>query len=142
MPALNRIILVGNLTRDPEVKFLPSGSAHVGLGLAVSHKYKTKDGAEKEEVCFVTCDAFGKTAENCGKYLAKGSLVLIEGRLKFEQWEKDGQKRSAHKVTVERIQFLSQRKAEEDYNQDTKPAASPAEEAAKTGAVDDSELPF
>ena len=106
MASYNRVILLGNLTRDPEVRYLRSGKAVTDLGLAVSAKYRTQDGTQHEEVCFVTCVVYGKQAENCGKYLNRGRQVLVEGRLHYEQWEKDGQKRSTLKVVADRVQFL------------------------------------
>ena len=106
MASYNRVILMGNLTKDPEVRFLPSGRAVAAIGLAMSSRYRTQDGQEKEEVCFVNCEVYGKQAENCGKYLSKGRQVLIEGRLRYEQWEKDGHKRNALKVLADRVQFL------------------------------------
>lgn len=106
MADMNRVFLVGNLTRNPEVRYAPSGNAVSDLGLAVSRKYRGKDGQEREETCFVRVTVWGKTAENCDKYLSKGSPVLIEGRLKYDEWEKDGQKHNRLSVVAERVQFL------------------------------------
>lgn len=107
MASLNRVFLIGNLTRDPEVRYLPSGAAVADLRLAVSRKYKTQQGEDKEETCFVSVSAWGRQAETCGQYLSKGSPVMVEGRLRYEEWEKDGQKNNRLTVTAERIQFLS-----------------------------------
>ncbi len=105
----NKVILAGNITRDPELSYLPSQTAVVQFGLAVNRKWAGKDGQNKEETCFVDCVCFGKTAENINKYLSKGSPVLVEGRLQFDTWEaQDGTKRSKHKVNVERFQFVGQ----------------------------------
>lgn len=101
----NRVIIAGRLTRDVEVKYLGSGSAITDLGLAVNHTYNRKNGEREEEVCFVDVTVWGPQAESCEKYLSKGKTVLIEGRLKLEQWETDGQKRSKHKIVADRVQF-------------------------------------
>jgi single-strand DNA-binding protein len=108
MASLNRVFLIGNLTRDPEVTYLPSGRPVAKLGLAVSRKYTSSaDNEQKEEVCFVNVVVWGKQAEPCGQYLVKGRPVFIEGRLQYVEWKtKDGQKRSGLKVVAERVQFL------------------------------------
>ncbi|MEM7263634.1 MAG: single-stranded DNA-binding protein [Planctomycetota bacterium] len=102
----NKVILVGRLTRDVEVKYLGSGMAVTDLGLAVNHNYRRQDGEMVEETCFVDCTVWGKQAESCSQYLSKGRGVLVEGRLKLETWETDGQKRSKHKVSADRVQFM------------------------------------
>lgn len=103
----NKIILAGNLTRDPQLSYLPSQTAVVEFGIAVNRKWTGKDGEKKEEVCFVDCRAFGKVAETLNKYLTKGKPVLVDGRLSFESWmAQDGTKRSRHRVVVENFQFL------------------------------------
>ncbi len=107
MASLNRVFLIGNLTKDPEIRYLPSGTPVGDLRLAVSRKYRTKQGEDKEETAFVSIAVFGAQAEPCGKYLRKGSPVLIEGRLRFEEWERDGQKNSRLSVIADRVQFLS-----------------------------------
>jgi len=114
MANYNKVILIGNLTRNPQLSYLPSQAAVVDFGLAVNRKWKSQDGEDKEEACFVDCRAFSKQAENINKYLNKGNPVLIEGRLTFDSWTaNDGTKRSKHRVTVERFQFLpSQEKVE------------------------------
>jgi len=109
----NKIMLMGNLTRKPELSYLPSQTAVVDFGLAVNRKWKSKDGQSKEETCFVDCRAFGKTAENISKYLDKGSPLFVEGRLTFDSWtSQDGSKRSKHRVTVDSFQFLGKAKSE------------------------------
>ncbi|MSR18522.1 MAG: single-stranded DNA-binding protein [Phycisphaerales bacterium] len=110
MASFNRVILMGNLTRDIELKQLASGQSVAKFGLAVNNKFKTKDGELKEEVTFVDCEAWGRQAEVMKQYLTKGRPVLIEGRLKLDQWEdKDQQKRSKLFVVVENFQFVGAR---------------------------------
>jgi single-strand DNA-binding protein len=107
MASYNRVVLLGNLTRDPELRYLPSGMAVVDAGLAVNDRRKTPDGQWVDETTFVDVTFFGRTAEVVGEYLTKGSQVLIEGRLKLDTWEtSDGQKRSKLKVIAERMQML------------------------------------
>lgn len=112
MATLNRVILIGNLTRDPELKFLASGSAIGTFAIAVNSKYKQGD-AWKEEVSYFDIVTFGKTAQAVLDHVGKGQSVLIDGRLRQERWEKDGQKRSAVKVIADNVQFLSRKEAEE-----------------------------
>ncbi len=103
----NKVIIVGNLTRDVELKYLPSGSAVAKIGLASNRKYKKQDGSNAEETCFIDASLFGRTAEVADQYLKKGSQVLIEGRLNFESWtDANGQKRSKHTITAESMQML------------------------------------
>lgn len=108
MSSFNKIILIGNLTRDPELRYTPKGSAIAKIGIAVNRIWKSESGEKKEEVTFVDIDAFGRTAENCAQYVKKGSLILIEGRLKLDQWDDKatGQKRSKLGVVAESVQFL------------------------------------
>ncbi len=107
MASFNKVILAGNLTRDPQVSMLPSNTPVCEFGLATNRKWRSQSGEMKEEVCFVDCRAFGRQAETLGQYMSKGKPILIEGRLKFEQWEaKDGGKRSRLSVVVETFQFL------------------------------------
>src|SRR5204863_5187719 len=87
MANFNKIILVGNLTRDPQLKYLPSQMAVVDFGLAVNHKFRTKTGEDREEVCFIDCSCFGKGAEIINQYCQKGKPILVEGRLKYDTWE-------------------------------------------------------
>ena len=107
MANFNKIFLMGNLTRDPQLSYLPSQTAVVEFGLAVNRRWKSKEGEDREETCFVDCRAFGRTAENINKYLSKGRPLFIEGRLTFDSWTaQDGSKRSKHRVTVDTFQFL------------------------------------
>jgi single-strand DNA-binding protein len=104
---LNRVILAGNLTRDPEVRYTASGLAVAELGVAVNDRYKNKAGEWVETPCFVDVVVWGRQAETSGEYLGKGAPVLIEGRLQLDQWESaQGEKRSKLRVRAERVQFL------------------------------------
>jgi single-strand DNA-binding protein len=109
MASFNRVILMGNITRDFEVKYLQSGMAVTELGLAVNDRRKNQQGEWVEETTFVDITLWGRTAEVAGEYLSKGSPVLIEGRLKLDQWEKEGQKHSKLRVVGERMQMLGGR---------------------------------
>ena len=110
MASFNRVILVGNLTRDPEIKYIPSGTPVCELGLAVNDRRKNQNGEWIEETTFVDVTLWGRTAEVASEYLSKGSPVLIEGRLKLDTWEtNDGQKRSKLRVVCERMQMLGGR---------------------------------
>lgn len=104
--SLNKVLLMGNLTRDPEVKYTPKGTAVCDLGLAINDSYKAQDGTIKETTTFVDVEVWGRTAENCKQYLTKGRPVFIEGQLRLDTWEQDGQKRSKMKVRADRVQFL------------------------------------
>lgn len=107
MANFNKVILVGNLTRDPQLSYLPSQTPVVEFGLAVNRRWRAQDGQQREETCFVDCRAYGRQAETINQYLAKGRQTLVEGRLQFDTWEgQDGQRRSKHRVIVERCQFL------------------------------------
>jgi single-strand DNA-binding protein len=109
MANFNRVILMGNITRDIELKYLQSGMAVTEIGLATQHRYKNQSGEWIEEPIFVDVTLWGRTAEIVSEYLTKGSPIFIEGRLKYETWETDGQKRSKLKVVGERIQFIGGR---------------------------------
>lgn len=111
MANFNRVILLGNLTRDPQLRYLPSQMAVVDFGLAVNHKFRTKNGEDREEVMFIDCSAFGRQAEVINQYCTKGRPLLVEGRLKFDTWEdkQGGGKRSKHAVVVENFQLLGGR---------------------------------
>ena len=104
--SLNKVLLMGNLTRDPEVKYTPKGTAVCDLGLAINDSYKAQDGTIKETVTYVDVEVWGRTAENCKQYLTKGRPVFVEGQLRLDQWEQEGQKRSKMKVRADRVQFL------------------------------------
>ena len=107
MANLNQVFLIGRLTRDPELRYVPSGKAVANLGLATSRVFTTQDGERREEVCFVRIVVWGKQAENCSQYLNKGSQIFVEGRLQSRSWEaEDGTKRNTLEVVARRIQFL------------------------------------
>lgn len=110
MASFNRVMLLGNLTRDPEVRHTPKGTAVGDLGMAISEKYKTQDGVEKEEVVYVDVVVWGRQAETCKEYLTKGSPIFVEGRLQLDQWEsQQGEKKSKIRVRADRVQFLGGR---------------------------------
>ncbi|MBI4698196.1 MAG: single-stranded DNA-binding protein [Nitrospirae bacterium] len=105
----NKVILIGNLTKDPEVRYTPQGTSVCSFGIAVNRRYKQGD-EQKEEVTFINVVVFGKQADTCGQYLNKGSSVLVEGRLQERRWEtEDGQKRSRHEVVAQSVRFLPKR---------------------------------
>src|SRR5262245_29727776 len=107
MASLNKVILLGNLTRDPELRYAPNGTPVARFGLAVNTSRAGQGDERKEEVCFVDIVAFGRQAETASEYLSKGRPALVEGRLQWRSWEgQDGQKRSKHEVIAERIQFM------------------------------------
>jgi len=106
MANFNKVILAGNLTRDPQLSYLPSQTPVVDFGMAINRRWRGQDGEQKDETCFVDCRAFGRQAETINQYLSKGRPILVEGRLRFSSWEKEGQKRSKLSVTVERFEFL------------------------------------
>ena len=107
MASCNKVFLIGNLTRDPEVRYTATGTPVANLGLATSRKYKSKEGELKEETCFVTLVAWGRQAEVSAEYLKKGSPIFVEGRLVYRNWETaNKEKRSTLEVRIERLQFL------------------------------------
>ncbi|HDZ22847.1 hypothetical protein LCGC14_0203450 [marine sediment metagenome] len=107
MANYNKVILMGNLTRDPQLSYLPSQTPVVEFGLAINRKWKSQDGEQREETCFVDCKAFGRQAETLNQYMRKGRPILVDGRLQLSQWEdQSGNKRSKLRVVVENFQFL------------------------------------
>ena len=107
MANLNRVLLMGNLTRDPQLSYLPSQTAVVEFGLAMNRVFRKQDGSEGKEACFVDCQMFGKRAEAINKYVKKGDPLFVEGRLKLDQWTaQDGSKRSRLRIFVENFEFL------------------------------------
>lgn len=119
MSSLNKVFLLGNLTRDPELRYAPSGAAVASFGLAVNRKYKQGDEL-KEETCFIDITVWNKQAETCTEYLKKGSAVLVEGRLNYRSWEtNEGQKRSKLEVVAINIQFMP-RPGQTEGNQEQK----------------------
>ncbi len=102
----NKVLLMGNLTRDVELRHTSGNQPVANIGLAVNRRWRTPEGEQREEVTFVDCEAWGKTAENMSKFFSKGRPIFLEGRLKLDQWEKDGQKFSKLKVVVENFHFI------------------------------------
>ncbi len=131
MASFNKVILVGNLTRDPELRYTPRGTAIAKIGLAVNRVWTNEAGEKKEEVTFVDVDVFGRTAENVGQYMRKGRPILIEGRLKLDQWDdkQTGQKRSRLGVVAEAVQFLGTNPPQ--ANASPAPASAPAAAAVE-----------
>ena len=157
MASYNRVILLGNLTRDPELKFLPNGTSVANFGIAMSERYTDRQsGEQKENVCFVDVEAWGRQAEVVNEYLTKGSPIFIEGSLKFESWEtEDGTKRSRLRVRAFRIQLIGGRRDGDEMGggyADAQPAAAPtqadsyqeapAPEASSTSSATEDDIPF
>jgi len=114
----NKVILIGNLTRDVELRYLPSGQALAKCGIATNRRYKDASGMQKDETMFIDFTVWGRSAEIANQYLHKGSRVLLEGRLTLEQWtDQNGQKRSRHSITVENLKMLDRKGENEGYNQ-------------------------
>jgi single-strand DNA-binding protein len=132
MVSVNRVILAGRLTRDPETRFTPAGTAVTGFSLAVNRRYKVNNEV-KEEVSFFDIVVFGKQGENCAEYLSKGRPILVEGRLKQRSWESDGVKRSKVEVVADNVQFLGSPRA---AAAEGAPGSEPAPEAP------DDDIPF
>ena len=148
MASYNRVVLMGNLTRDPELRYIPSGTAVSEIGLAVNDRVKRND-QWVEEATFVDVTLWGRTAEVANEYLSKGSPVLIEGRLKLDTWEKEGQKRSKLRVVADKMQMLGGRdggggrggRGGGSYNE-AAPSAHAASSAAPPAGPPDDEIPF
>ena len=135
MASFNRVVLVGNLTRDPELRYIPSGTAVSEIGLAVNDRIK-KDNQWVDETTFVDVTLWGRTAEIANEYLTKGSSVLIEGRLKLDQWETDGQKRSKLRVVADRMQMVGGRG-------EGRPSGSvPQYQSSESQGPPDDDIPF
>ncbi len=151
MANFNKVILAGNLTRDPELRYTPKGMAIAKIGMAINRKWKNEAGDVKEEVTFVDVEAFGRTAENIGQYFKKGRPIFIEGRLKLDQWDdkQTGQKRSKLGVILENFQFMDSKGAGGDDGGAEAPRSRPAPSAPKTESPDadgpppeDDDVPF
>ncbi len=140
MPDLNKVLIAGRLTRDPELRYLPSGAAVCSMGIAVSRRYRTKDGEQKEETTFLDVETWNKSAEFCGENLKKGRPVLVDGSLKSESWEdkNTGSKRSKIKINAMRVNLLDW---DSNKTNVTKPAPA-ANDAPLQGAIPEDELPF
>lgn len=137
MPNLNKVMLMGNLTRDPEVNYTPKGTAVGSLSIAINDSYKAQDGTVKETVTYVDIEVWGRQAENCKQYLVKGRPIFVEGKLKLEQWEQEGQKRSKLKVIAERVQFLGGA-----AERTSKPAETDTPHRDTPPPPDDDSIPF
>ncbi len=136
MTSFNKVILLGNLTRDPEVRYTPNGIAVASFAIAVNRKYKQGD-ETKEEVSYIDIVVFGKQAESCGQYISKGDSVLIDGRLQQRRWEtEDGQKRSKVEVVAQSVNFMPKRSSS------SLGASQGHAEPAPEVPVDDGEIPF
>jgi single-strand DNA-binding protein len=148
MASFNKVILMGNLTRDPELRYTPKGTAIAKVGLAVNRVWTNEAGEKKEEVTFVDVDIFGRTAENVGQYMRKGRPMLVEGRLKLDQWDdkQTGQKKSRLGVVAETVQFLGGAPAAGEGGapaapRATRPAAAAPEPVDAEPPADD-DVPF
>ena len=143
MASFNKVILMGNLTRDVQVRYTPSGSAVAELGLAVNRDYKNGNGEKVAETTFVDVTVWGRTAEIAGEYLAKGRSVMIEGRLTTDQWEdkQSGQKRSKTKVVCENMTMIGG-KGNGGQSQPQTQSTEPAPSYAPGETFDDSDVPF
>lgn len=140
MASFNKVILVGNLTREPELRQFNTGGSVTEFGLASSRKFKKKDGSMDEEVLFVDCKAWGKTGEVIQQYLGKGSPILVEGRLVLERWEdREGNNRSKVLVNVESFQFLN---SSPDNQKPAKQGSRKPVENDYDDDMDDDEIPF
>ncbi|MEE8190736.1 MAG: single-stranded DNA-binding protein [Candidatus Scalindua sediminis] len=143
MANLNKVFLIGNLTRDPELRYTPSGTAVASFGIAVNRTWTGQSGEKKEEVCFVDINMFGRRAEVINEYFSKGNPIFIEGRLQFNQWEtKDGQKRNTLRVVAENFQFIgstAKRVAETEMPGETNTSNKQSMEPTD---VSDEEIPF
>ncbi len=107
MASFNKVLLMGNLTRDPQLSYTPSQTAVVDFGVATNRKWTAQDGGQRDETCFVDCRAFGRMAENINKFFSKGKPIFLEGRLTYDSWTaQDGTKKSRLRITVENFQFL------------------------------------
>lgn len=147
MASFNRVFLMGNLTRDVELKQTAGNQQVAEIGLAVNRRFKDREGADREEVTFVDCEAWGRTAEVMAKYLAKGRPVFIEGRLKLDTWQdQSGAKRSKMRVVVENFQFIDSRggggNAGGGGGGEERSGKAAAREPAATAQYDDNDIPF
>ena len=152
MVSLNRVLLIGNLTKDPELRYTPSGTPVASLRLAVNSSFKDQAGQRKEETCFITIIVWSRQAEICNQYLKKGRSVFIEGRLIYRTWEAEGKTRSTMEVRADRVQFLGSpggpagQRAGGDEAGEALPeevrAPAPAVEPAAGGDEADADVPF
>lgn len=149
MASLNKVLLMGNLTRDPELRYAPNGNAVTTFTIAISRAFNTTTGDKKEDVCFVRIVAWGKLAQTCGEYLFKGRPVFVEGRLQSRSWQaQDGTKRNTMEVVAQTVQFLGKGKSQESKD-GAGPETHAGEFAVEHGseemafnAKQDEEIPF
>ena len=151
MVSLNRVLLIGNLTKDPELRYTPSGTPVANLRLAVNSSFKDQSGQRKEETCFVTIVVWSRQAEICQQYLKKGRSIFVEGRLLYRSWEAEGKTRSTMEVRADRVQFLGapsgapaggvREEADAGEPHDEMRAEEPAAEAVPEGGAD-ADVPF
>ena len=144
MASFNKVLMLGNLTRDPQLSYTPNQTPVVDFGVATNRRWTAQDGSQREETCFVDCRAFGRQAETLNKYMSKGRPIFIEGRLTFDTWTaQDGTKRSRHRVTIENFQFLP---GTGGPGQDRGPGGGPtgSQSAGQPdgGATSDDDIPF
>ncbi|MHC4709832.1 MAG: single-stranded DNA-binding protein [Planctomycetota bacterium] len=144
---VNKVFLMGNLTRDVELKYTPSDQPVANIGIAVSRRYRTRDGEDREETTFVDCEAWGRTAEVMNQYLAKGRPVFVEGRLKLDQWEdrETGKSRSKLRVVVENFQFVDSPGGARGGNHPQPAGATTGQPAPRGGPhepVKEDDIPF
>lgn len=134
MPSLNKVILLGNLTRDPELRHTPQGGAVCSFGLAVNRRYPSASGEMREETCFVDIDVWGRQAESCANYLRKGAPALVDGRLRMDQWDdrETGKRRTRLRVQAERVQFVGPPQGN-DFGAGAGERAAPAAPVAAVG---------
>ena len=150
MAYLNKVFLIGNLTRDPELRVTPKGTAICSFGLAVNRQYRDESGTARDETTFVDIEAWGKQADLVARYLAKGAPAMIEGRLKLDEWtdKTSGQKRHRLKVVLENVQFLGARsngtpaEVREVEQVSRPPAAKPVPHAPESAPALDDDVPF
>jgi len=143
MAGFNKVLLLGNLTRDPQLSYTPNQTAVVDFGLATNRKWTGQDGSQRDETCFVDCRAFGRTAENINKYFSKGRPIFLEGRLTFDSWTaQDGSKRSKLRVTVETFQFLPGRGGGSDRVGQAGASDPAVQEEPPDRPVSDDDIPF
>ena len=147
MANFNKVILMGNLTRDPELRYTLKGTAIARLGVAVNRRWTSEGGEQREETTFVDVDAFGKQAETLGQYMKKGRPIFIEGRLRLDSWEdkQTGQKRSKLGVVLENFQFMGtggQGGRSDDAPEASRPRVAPAPQSADAPPPEDDDVPF
>jgi single-strand DNA-binding protein len=158
MASLNKVLLMGNLTRDPEVRYTPKGTAVAAIGLAINRQWTSETGEQKEDVTFVDIEVWGRQAETANQYLKKGSPLFVEGRLRLDQWDdkESGQKRSKLKIVCERFQFIGGPRQGAEFSEgggegrpqrsapraSNRPSAPPPSEDAPAPSEGEDNIPF